>query len=308
MAEIVRQYMDSEVIKKYLEAGRIAHSALKKAIDLVEPGRPVLDICEELEREIKNYGGKPAFPVNVSINNIAAHYTADVNDITKIPKKGIIKVDVGVHVDGYIADTAISITLGDEFLFLAKASRYALKDAWQSLRPGIRLGKIGDVIEKRIKSFGYTPISNLSGHSIERYKLHAGKSIPNVSELGMERVKENEVYAIEPFATNGYGEVIAGDKITIYQIISLKRIRRNLSLTEKLKELWKKYGFLPFAKRWIIKDIEENAFNELVKHRRVYGYPILLERNEGFVSQTEDTFIVLENETINTTRSVELLQ
>ena len=84
--------MDDETKEKYLQAGKIAAKAMKKAGELITPNRKMLEICEEVEEFIRKEGAKIAFPVNVSVNDVAAHYTATVNDKKVLPKKGIVKI------------------------------------------------------------------------------------------------------------------------------------------------------------------------------------------------------------------------
>ncbi|RLE64592.1 MAG: type II methionyl aminopeptidase [Thermoprotei archaeon] len=299
-------------LKYYKRAGEIAHRALKLALDLVEPEEPVLDLCQRIEEFILNNGGKPAFPVNVSINQVAAHYTATIDDDLLIPKKGIVKVDVGVQVDGYIADTAISIPLDSLQDDLVEAAYRALLAAINVTKPGESLSFIGATIEKTIKAFGLKPIRNLSGHKIDRYTLHAGKSIPNI-RAGWGTVKKGEVFAIEPFTTNGAGVVEEGVTVTIFRLRSVKRIRKRSDLNALVEKLWTRYRGLPFAKRWLLEFIPkediENTLYELSRHKLIDSYPILIEQGGGLVAQMEDTVILYdENETINLTNSIKLYE
>jgi len=287
--------VESDVEAKYRRAGRAVRRALKLALDIVEEGAPLLSIAERLENEVR-VDASPAFPVNISINAVAAHYSPKIGDEKVIPKGAVVKVDVGAHVDGYIADGAITIVLDERYSELARAALEGLKAAYRVLRPGVRLGEIGACIERSIRRLGYRPIANLSGHKVEQYRLHAGKSVPNVATFTLERVKEGEVYAIEPFSTNGRGLVVEGEAGNIYRVISLRRVKEDKSLDAFLKQLWSRYRGLPFSERWLTDLLAPDKVRlylyKLVSARKVYLYPTLVEKRGGVVAQFEDTFIV----------------
>ncbi len=170
---------------------------------------PIIDICEKVEGLTREKGGKPAFPCNVSVNEITAHYTSPPNDERIIPEKSIVKVDIGVHVDGYIADTATSICFDPEYDAMVSTAKEALEKAVEIIQPGLPISRFGSTIQKTIKTRGFKPVSNLTGHLIKRYIIHAGKSLPNVFNLSTSRIKEDEIYGVEPFVTvtNATGRV-----------------------------------------------------------------------------------------------------
>jgi len=174
----------------------------------------VLEICEEVEQYIIKLNAKPSFPCNISINEIAAHYSPGLDDDLKIPKGSVIKLDIGAHIDGYISDTAITVSLEHRFKGLVESTEIALNMAISSFKHGKKLGEIGKVIQDVIVKMGYKPIRNLGGHLISRYNLHAGIFVPNVFDRSPEVIQKDNVYAIEPFSTNGEGLVREGGKAT----------------------------------------------------------------------------------------------
>ncbi len=298
--------MEDEEIKKLKEAGRIAKIVREEAAKIAKPGMKLLELAELIEKRIRELGGEPAFPVNLSLNEVAAHYTPVVDDKITIPDNSILKIDIGVHVDGYIADTATTVTFNPALEGLVEATSRALEKALEVVRPGIRANEIGKVIEETIKNMGYKVIKNLSGHSIDRYLIHSGRSIPNYNEI-FNRFKLNDgVYAIEPFATNGAGFVKNGHIVTIY---SLKgRIPRNLPLSAKklVEKIWKERRTLPFCERWykgLFGSLESlrNTIKILCKKGVFIEYPILVERGYGMVSQHEHTIVIYKGEVIITT-------
>lgn len=288
-----------------LKAGKIAAIALKEGTTLIKPGAKLLDICEYVEKRIQELGGKPAFPCNISINQIAAHYSPYIDDSLTVPEGAVVKLDMGAQIDGYLSDTAITVILDDKYQKLAEASRDALNAAIQNFRAGINVGEIGKVIEKIIRMYGYKPVKNLGGHLIKRYELHAGISVPNIYERTPWKIKEGEVYAIEPFATDGGGEVIEGKDITIYALRN-PNVKGLTELEKKvLSEIEIRFKTLPFTERWL-KDLGEpsvirNTLRSLARKKALVQYPILIEVKKGIVTQFEHTVLVTKDGPIVTT-------
>lgn len=302
----LERMLTDEIVEKYLKAGKIASKVRKYALKIVKPGIRIYDLCESIERKIVEEGGLPAFPCNVSINEIAAHYTAFLGDTSTIPDRSLVKVDIGVHVDGYIADTAVTISFNPKFEDLNIAVETALERALEFIRPGVKVSKIGEIIENTIKAYGYKPIRNLSGHSIERYNLHSGTSIPNVKDFfSVDRVKVNHVYAIEPFGTSGIGYVVEGRETYIYSFKKEGKVRDEES-RRIIGEIKKKYNGLPFAERWLKNTISDRTrlirvLKNLVKNKVLNCYPVLVEASTNPVAQFEHTVLVLGKEVIVTT-------
>lgn len=285
-----------EELKYYQKAGAIARSVLDYSTQIIKSGMSILEFCEELEDRIRKLGGAPAFPVNVCINEIAAHDTAAPNDRRRIKPGDLVKVDVGVHVNGYIADAAISIEVeANKYERLRKACAKALEMAIKRTAPGVRVFEIGKTIEKCAKEDGFTPVVNLGGHSIERFNLHAGKSIPNYDNGSLEQIKEGEVIAIEPFLTIGEGRVIETKESEIFKFLS-KRPVRNERAREVLNFIEQNYGNLPFAKRWLFKEFGNVDFilRQLVDSLAIRKYNVLKEDGRKVIVQFEHTILVFE--------------
>ncbi len=287
--------LDSETVKKYIKAGKIARKALEKGKKECEVGVRYLDIAEAAEKVIYDHGAKPAFPTNISVNSVGAHYTPTANDKSEVEEGDLVKIDVGCHVDGYIADNAATIEAGtNKKKSLIKASEEALDIAVKSIRPGVRTRDIGKNIENTIQDRGFNPISNLTGHELKQNVLHAGTSIPNVPK-GWTKLKRGMVLAIEPFATDGKGKVENGKAGDIYKL----KKKRNLDGEDLEFYEWIKdhFGKLPFAARWCKK--YDNEYKKMIQRLKRLGtvtnYPILVEKKKGLVSQREHTVVVTSN-------------
>ncbi len=285
----------------YLRAGKVASEVRETARKKYHVGSTLFEVCETVESQIKQLNGKPAFPVNASLNEIAAHYTAEPGDSTVVKEGDVLKIDIGVHVDGYIADTAVTVCYEPKYEALVQAAEGALADAVRLSRANTRASDIGKTIEAAITKFGYRPIQNLSGHSLQQYTIHAGKSIPNIWTRGSSfSLIANEAYAIEPFATtrDGQGVVYEGRVRNIFGITSRKPVKER-DADAMLEEIWKRHRTLPFALRWLMDKYEEKEARSLleilIKKKNVHAYPILVEGQGKTVAQAEHTLIPSES-------------
>ncbi len=294
--------MQPEEIECLKKAGAIAKQVVSYAKELIKPNMPLLEIAEQIESKIIELGGKPAFPVNLSIDNVAAHYTPSWNDTTIA--HGLLKVDLGVQIDGYIADTAFSLDLenSDENKKLIEAAEAAVEKASEKIDLDIQLREIGKIIDKTISLRGFQAIRNLSGHSITRYELHSGITIPNYDNVKEDEIREG-IYAIEPFATNGLGSVRDGKPSGIYIIEKEGNVRDSFA-REVLKFILKEYKTLPFCSRWIYKKFGSRsllALSQIEQAGVIHHYPQLIERGAGKVAQAEHTVVLTTKEKIITT-------
>ncbi len=287
--------------EKIIKAGKIASEAKKYARTIAKPGVLLLEIAEKIEAKIAELGGKPAFPVNLSINDIAAHYTPSYDD--KTFAHDLLKIDLGVHVNGWVADTAFSINLenSEENRKLISASENALKAASKTMKFNVKNNDIGKEIEKAISSAGFSPVINLSGHGIEKNELHHGITIPNIDNKQEIPIKQG-LYAIEPFATNGSGKVYDGKPSGIYELKSEKS-PRSPNAREVLDFIIKEYQTLPFCSRWLVKKFGAKALfslKQLEDNGNLHQFSLLMESSHGKVSQNENTFLVTDKEVIVT--------
>ncbi len=282
------------------KAGRISAEVLEYGSKLIEIGGSAIEVLDKIEAKIYELGGKPAFPAQISINDLAAHVIPENNVVFK--ENDIVKLDIGAHVDGHVADNAKTIDLGNNE-DLVKASKLALNEAIKVIKPGAKLYEIGSVVEKTITEFGFKPIKNLFGHGIDIYELHARYSIPNFDNKNKSELKEGQIIAIEPFATNGIGMIKDGKLSGIYNVTNIKQVRDN-NTREILKFILENYNMLPFAKRWLLKKFPEFkvsfALRTLEKESIVYHYPQLPEVSQGLVSQHEFTVLVKDKPKILT--------
>jgi len=291
--------MKDDIFEKYRDAGILAAKILRSSSLRIRIGASYLDLVESIEQQVKEEGAELAFPLNLSLNEDAAHDTASPGDERVFAKGDVAKLDLGVQLDGYIADTATTIDLGSNTLLL-EASEQALESALKLVCPGATAGELGSAIQKEIESRGYRPISNLTGHGLDRYILHCQPTIPNVGISGGVVLEEGMVFAIEPFATTGSGHVGEKTRKEIYSQVSQKPVRIPAARTI-LKKVKDRHG-LPFARRWLNEKKLDITLPALVRSQVLHVYPVLSDIPGSLVSQHEHTVIVTCDGCIVTTR------
>ncbi|MBU4501934.1 MAG: type II methionyl aminopeptidase [Nanoarchaeota archaeon] len=276
------------------KAGKIAAEALEFGKNLIKVDASLLEVADKIEAKIVELGGKPAFPVNLSINQIAAHYAPLPGDESRFKEGDLVKIDVGAHVNGAIGDTALTVDLGDN-KELVKASEEALKAAIEIFTPGTKLGDVGKAIQDKIKEFGFVPIVNLSGHGLALYKIHSGVTVPNYDNGDETELQEGQILAIEPFATPGEGKIIEGKPSGIYELRQHKPVR-DMNSRKILKFIAEEYKTLPFAKRWLVKKFPTAGFALRILEQQgiLMHYSHLSEKTKALVSQAEHTVKVAD--------------
>jgi len=290
---------DNEELEKFRLSGRILRDTREEIRSFVRENMPIIEVCEKTEAIIRAKGGKPAFPCNVSINEVAAHYTSPPEDKSIIPDGSTVKVDLGVHIDGYVSDTAVTVSFSAEGRSMAAAAEHALKTVIDNIHGEMTLGSIGALAETAIKNRGFKPISNLTGHSVGRYLIHAGTSIPSVSGYNPNKVKAGEVYAVEPFVTlpDAIARVDDNPQKTIYRFLKIKT--KNSEAKKLAKHIDANFRTLPFAERWLIgglpKEQHKAAFKELLASKSIMSYPVFVEASKKPVAQAEHTLLIKED-------------
>ncbi len=292
--------LTDEKFEKHREAGEILAQVRDETADRVEVGASHLEVAEYAEDRIRELGGEPAFPVNISIDEEAAHATPEPGDDSTFGEE-MINLDIGVHVDGWLADTAVTVDLSGN-PELAEAPAEALEAALEVIEPGIHTGEIGAEIESVIDGYGYNPVVNLSGHGLGHWEQHTDPNIPNRAvEQGIE-IEVGDTLAIEPFATDGGGKVNEGSDEEIFSLEREASVR-NRDARQALEQIVEEFKTLPFARRWLDTRRAEMALRRLEQQGVVHGYPVLKEDDGFLVSQKEHTIIVTEGGCEVTTRS-----
>lgn len=297
--------MEKEVLDKYKKAGRIVAEVRQNISKMLKPGLKILDLANRVDDLIEKKGAKPAFPVNISINEVAAHYTPSFGDTKEIEEGNLVKIDIGVHIDGYIGDMAF--TYCSQPNHLIKASEKVLEKAIKIIKPGVSIAEIGTTIENSAKDQGVGVIVNLTGHTLDKYVFHGPPSILNVKNDLDHRFKEWDVIALEPFITETNGHVKNSGTVEIYRYL-MDRPVRLMEARKILAMARDEYHSLPFAKRWLYKKFSpikvSLALRQLGAVEALETYPVLKEVENKPIAQSEHT-IIIRDKPIITTKPVE---
>lgn len=291
-------------MEKYIQAGKIAKQARELGFSLIKKGEKVVNIINQIEEFIESKGAQHAFPTQISINQIAAHYTSLPDDKTILKKGDLVKLDLGVHIEGRIADTAITKEIEtNNHKKLIETSKEALEEVIKIIKPGLEINKIGKKIDEVVKKNKLKQIKNLSGHQITLYEVHGGLTIPTHDNKDTTKLKEDQIIAIEPFITSGTGLVKEGKPSSIYKLIKEGNVRTPNS-RKILKYIKEKYKTLPFCTRQLTKKFPlfqvKFTLNLLQKQGIIYQYPQLPEVSGSSVAQTEHTIIVKDKPIVTT--------
>lgn len=292
--------MKDSIFESYETAAKVHALCRKRAAEFIQPGVKLLDIAEEIESLTKKHGCGIAFPLNLSLNHIAAHYTPSADDDTRVEKGDVLKVDIGVHKNGYIVDAAITLDFAKtpETQNLVQTTMRALNEAFALVQVGVEVGTIGEKVEGVMRAAGVTPINNLSGHGVDQYVAHCDPTIPNIGNGDASEFEDDCAYAIEPFGViNGNGAIIDDTRVEIFEVNEKVSVR-NANARKLLDFCIETYEGLPFAERWIERDLEMSPFQrkialrELLTVGALMDHAVLKEKKGALVAQFETTLVI----------------
>jgi methionyl aminopeptidase len=298
--------MNENYFKDFIHAGSLASQVRSYGKSLIIKGASYNDVVAKINQKITSLGARPAFPPQIALNQVAAHYLPQPGEDI-IFSDELIKLDVGVCYNGAIGDCAVTVDLSEKNQVLIDAAEAALLAAEQILRVGLPIREIGHVIEKTMTSYGVKPVKNLSGHGLGRFKVHMPPSIPNYDDKSSAVIKAGMTFAIEPFATHGAGMIHEVGDPTIFSFGKARPMHSPLTRAMLTKILV--FNGLPFAIHDLVgqdmslEDAKKTLF-ELLKLGVVVGYPPLVEVAKGMVAQAENSVYVDKNGNVHiTTRS-----
>ena len=292
---MAEEEIDIETLKN---VGKVSRTALEYSKGVVKPGVSLLEAAEKIEKFIVEKGCEFSFPVNLSINSQAAHYSPDADDKSIFEENDLVKVDLGARKGHHLTDCAITIDLSGKNSKLVETSDKALENALSVIKVGVEVRDIGKEIEKTARAAGLKVIQNLGGHGIEHDELHAGVFIPNYDNGDNTALEEWQIVAIEPFVTNGLGYVQNGEALQIYQKIDnvASRAKETREVSKYIDEHYLTY---PFSIRWLVKELDSlgefsvrKAVAELMYAGALEPFPVLIEKGNGLVSQSETQVLV----------------
>jgi methionyl aminopeptidase len=287
--------VDRESLDCYRKAGRIAAECREWAKQNIRPGVPIRHVLETVEVMIRERGAQPGFPAQSSRNFVAAHYCSSPEDEQTYAEGDCVKVDIGVHVDGYVADTAASVDLSRDGRWtpLVEAAKSALAAAIASVRDGVAVSEIGGAIERTILAAGFQPVRNLTGHGLGRWKVHTPPQIPNYAERGAGTLKQGMVFAIEPFASTGRGWIHEAGKAEVFMLA--RPPAKAKVLDKEVLRAVESWRGLPIARRYfnhLDREAVEDTLAKLARQGSLVRYPPLCEEETAMVAQAEHSMVL----------------
>ncbi|KAF9986901.1 Methionine aminopeptidase 2 [Modicella reniformis] len=278
----------------------------------IKPGMTMTEICELIENgtrtlvEAKGFESGIAFPTGCSLNHCAAHYTPNAGDKIVLQYGDVCKIDFGVHVNGRIIDSAFTMTFDPVYDNLLAAVKDATNTGVREAGIDVRLGDIGAAIQEVMESYeveigGKTyqvkPIRNLTGHSIDLYKIHGTKAVPIVNNGDQTKMEEGEYFAIETFGSTGRGDVHYDMETSHYaRAYDIPKTSIRLPKAKSLFDtINREFGTLPFCRRYLDRVGEKNyslALKSLCDSGHVSGYPPLVDIKGCFTAQFEHTIVM----------------
>jgi len=282
--------VDQQALESWRKAGRIASECREWAKTNFQPGVRIRHVLETVESMIRERGGQPGFPAQSSRNSVAAHYCSAPEDEQTYQEGDCVKVDIGVHVDGYVADTAATVDLSSDRRWtpLIESAKSALAAAIATVGEGVPVGDVGGAIERTILKAGFQPVRNLTGHGLGRWKVHCAPQIPNYAERGGGTLKRGMVFAIEPFASTGKGYIREAGKAEVFMMVRPPMKAKGLDRDVlKAIEAWRG---LPVARRYFThldRELVEDTITKLARQGSLMRYPPLVEDEGVMVAQYE---------------------
>lgn len=289
--------MNKRYKSNFIQAGAFANQVRSYGKSLIKPGASYNDVLAKINHKILELGAIPAFPPQIALNDVAAHFLFQPGK-DLIFSNEVVKLDVGVCYEGAIGDCAVTVDLSGKYAKLVEAAEAALLNAEKSIKVGQKVKDIGKIIEDTILSYGFKPIRNLSGHGLGPFQIHTPPLIPNYADNSKAFIRPGMTFAIEPFATDGAGEIFETGEAAIFSFIKQKPVKSDTArvLLQRIKE----FQGLPFATHDLLKTglpIEEimKGLSELTRERILFGHAPLVEKKHGMVAQAENSVLVDEH-------------
>ncbi|KAF7971402.1 hypothetical protein HWV62_21246 [Athelia sp. TMB] len=304
---------DPEVTYQSIRRGAEVHRLVRKyARTHIKPGMAMTDIANMIEdgtRALVEENGMESgvgFPTGLSRNECAAHYSPNPGDTQVLGSGDVLKVDFGVHVKGRIVDSAFTLAFDHTYDKLLEAVKAATNTGIREAGIDARLGEIGGAIQETMESYEVEingklvpvkVIENLSGHSINRYQIHGGKSVCLVKNEDQTKMEEGEYFAIETFGSTGRGRVIESGECSHYaRIYDAPKVPLRLTSAKSLlSTINKTFGTLPFCRRYLERAGESKyllALNHLVAQGIIQDYPPLVDQRGAMTAQYEHTILL----------------
>ncbi|KAL9242589.1 hypothetical protein vseg_016575 [Gypsophila vaccaria] len=309
----------SEVVTKYKTAAEILNKALNLVVSECKPKAKIVDLCEKGDAFIREQTGSMyknakkkiergvAFPTCISVNNVVCHYSPLASDESVIEEGDVVKVDMGCHIDGFIATAAHTHVVQDGPVTGRKAdviaaTNAAAEVALRLVRPGKKNKDVTEAIQKVAAAYDCKIVEGVLSHQLKQFVIDGNKVVLSVSSPEMRvddaEFEENEVYAVDILASTGDGKprMLDEKQTTVYK----RAVDKNYHLKMKtsrfiFSEINQKFPILPFTARALEEKRARLGLVECVNHELLQPYPVLHEKPGDFVAHIKFTVLLMPN-------------
>lgn len=312
------------VVTKYKMGGDIANQALRLVVEAAKPGASVLSLCEKGDLYIMAETGKVfkkekemkkgiAFPTSVSVNNCVCHFSPLKSDPDHTLKDGdLVKIDLGVHVDGFIANVAHSFVVGaskenpitGRKADVVKAAHLCAEAALRLVKPGNQNTQVTEAWNKIAQSFKCSPIEGMLSHQLKQHIIDGEKTIiqnPTDQQRKDHEKAEfevHEVYAVDVLISTGEGKARDGGlRTTIYKRDPSKQYGLKMKTSRTFfSEVERRFDAMPFTLRAFEDEAKARlGVVECAKHELLQPFSVLQEKEGEFVAQFKFTVLLMAN-------------
>ncbi|KAI1497809.1 methionine aminopeptidase 2-like protein [Biscogniauxia marginata] len=310
--------INNDFLSDYRQAAETHRQVRQWAQKNIKPGQTLTEIANGIEDSVRRLVGHDGlsegdaivagmgFPTGLNLDRITAHYSPNLGNKTVLQQSNVMKVDIGVHVNGRIVDSAFTMAFDPMYDNLLAAVKDATNTGVREAGIDMRLGELGSYIQETMESYeceinGTTypikSIRNLTGHTILPYSIHGTKSVPIVKSNDTTKMEEGDVFAIETFGSTGNGYVHDEGEVSHYALRSdAPKVDLRLSSAKSLLSVIKKnFSTIPFCRRYLDRLGQEKyllGLNNLVQSGIVEDYPPLVDKKGSYTAQFEHTILL----------------
>lgn len=314
---------DDVVVTKYKMAGDMANAIMKKLILECKDGASARALCEHGDKMILEETSKVfkkekdmkkgiGFPTCISINNVICHFSPLYSEGDTLIKDGdVVKIDFGVHVDGFIAALSHTVVVGSSKenkitgrkADVLLAAYYATEIAQRLVKPGNTNTQVTEAIQKVAEQFKCKPVEGMLSHQLKQNVIDGEKTIiQNPTDAQKKDHKKcefelNEVYAVDILISTGDGKAKEREtRTTVYKRTDIQYALKMKASRNFYSEVCNKFTMMPFTLRAF--EDEKKArlgVNECTNHELIIPYPVLYEKDGEYVAQVKYTVLLMPN-------------
>merc|ERR1712072_1519117 len=314
-----------EVLSKYRLAAEIANRTLKMLMEQCKVGMKILDLCELGDRTIVEECAKVhnkgkakveakdkgvAFPTCISVNEIAGHNSPPLGDETTLADGDLVKIDLSVHIDGWIASVAHTLCVAEDPAApiegrkgaVVMAAAVAAEGLFAALKPGVSNASLPPIFENAAKAFGVNVVEGVLSHQTKRFvidgnKVIISKVVPGEQTVDEDTFEVNDVLAVDIMMSTGEGKPQEKDEKK--QMVFKRAVDQNYNLKMKVsREIFSKivgdYPTLPFSLRQYDDARARLGMKECLEHDLFHTYPVLEEKEGEFTAHMKFTVMMTD--------------